>query len=244
MASVLVWVYAPSTQVLGQKSLSFTLSTTQLEDKLEKITGIPPTTQRVSIYTENDVQDGGQLGHAHLCAMPHCEPNDLPMEKWGIQDGMMLRVDDARGQVFGDEDAVEKYEMSDDAYASRPDSVRAFKQANKLGRFADDALRPDTLQYDPALKVGARCKIARDDQFERRGEIAYVGHTKIAPGIWVGVRYDEPVGKNDGQVQGVRYFDAKPKHGGIVRPAMVTAGDFPALNEWDSELDQEDPMEL
>lgn len=92
MASVLVWVYTPSTHVLGQKSLSRTLSTTQLEEKLEKISGIPPNAQRISVYTENDVQDGRQLGHAKLCAMPHCGPNDMPMEIWGIRDGMMLRV--------------------------------------------------------------------------------------------------------------------------------------------------------
>lgn len=142
-----------------------------------------------------------------------------------------MQVDDARGVVL-DEDAVDKYEMSDEAYAARADSVRAFKQAHKLGRFADAAPRAPLA---PELVVGARCSVARDDDFARRGTVAYVGETRFAPGVWVGVVYDEPVGKNDGSVQGVRYFTAAARHGGMVRPALVTVGDFPPTADWASD---------
>ena len=41
----------------------------------------------------------------------------------------------------------------------------------------------------------------------KRGEVRYVGKIPaIAPGWWVGVKYDEPVGKNDGSLKGRRYF--------------------------------------
>uniref|UniRef100_A0A069DXT9 Putative kinesin-like protein n=1 Tax=Panstrongylus megistus TaxID=65343 RepID=A0A069DXT9_9HEMI len=53
--------------------------------------------------------------------------------------------------------------------------------------------------------------------YNSTGVIAYIGPTEFASGTWVGVDLDAPYGKNDGTVQGVRYFDARPKHGIFVR---------------------------
>lgn len=44
-----------------------------------------------------------------------------------------------------------------------------------------------------------------------------MGRTRFADGEWIGIKLDAPNGKNDGSVQAVRYFDAKPLHGIFVR---------------------------
>lgn len=54
-----------------------------------------------------------------------------------------------------------------------------------------------------------------------RGVVRYNGSTEFAAGKWIGVELDEPLGKNDGTVQDVRYFTCKPRHGMFVRPSLV-----------------------
>ncbi len=56
----------------------------------------------------------------------------------------------------------------------------------------------------------------------RNGFVRYVGQTHFAPGDWVGVELDDDSGKNDGAVQGERYFDCTPGRGMFVRPSTVT----------------------
>ncbi|KAL3867597.1 hypothetical protein ACJMK2_040479 [Sinanodonta woodiana] len=54
------------------------------------------------------------------------------------------------------------------------------------------------------------------------GVIKYIGPTDFGDGIWVGVELRIPKGKNDGSVQGKRYFHCKPEHGVLVRPSKIT----------------------
>ncbi|KRF80502.1 uncharacterized protein Dvir_GJ19868, isoform B [Drosophila virilis] len=53
--------------------------------------------------------------------------------------------------------------------------------------------------------------------YNTSGVISFVGTTHFQPGAWIGVALDTPTGKNDGTVQGIQYFQCKPKHGIFVR---------------------------
>jgi len=53
------------------------------------------------------------------------------------------------------------------------------------------------------------------------GTVVFVGMTKFSEGTWVGINLDEPNGKNDGSVKGVRYFKCEANHGIFARPRMV-----------------------
>uniref|UniRef100_A0AAQ4PCH4 CAP-Gly domain-containing protein n=1 Tax=Gasterosteus aculeatus aculeatus TaxID=481459 RepID=A0AAQ4PCH4_GASAC len=53
------------------------------------------------------------------------------------------------------------------------------------------------------------------------GVIAYLGETQFAPGQWAGVILNDLVGKNDGSVGGVRYFECQPLQGIFTRPSKL-----------------------
>ncbi|XP_053135394.1 CAP-Gly domain-containing linker protein 1 isoform X14 [Hemicordylus capensis] len=54
------------------------------------------------------------------------------------------------------------------------------------------------------------------------GFIQFLGETQFAPGQWAGIVLDEPIGKNDGSVAGLRYFQCEPLRGIFTRPSKLT----------------------
>ncbi|XP_037125351.1 CAP-Gly domain-containing linker protein 2 isoform X1 [Syngnathus acus] len=56
----------------------------------------------------------------------------------------------------------------------------------------------------------------------KAGVIAYLGETQFAPGQWAGVILNDPLGKNDGSVGGVRYFECQALQGIFTRPSKLT----------------------
>lgn len=46
--------------------------------------------------------------------------------------------------------------------------------------------------------VGVRCEVRVPSQPTRRATVRYNGSLEGAKGLWIGVQYDEPRGKNDG----------------------------------------------
>jgi tubulin-specific chaperone B len=91
------------------------------------------------------------------------------------------------------------------------------------------------------IEVGMRCEVQPGG---RRGQVKFVGEVKeLVGGYWVGVVFDEPVGKTDGCTPcGIRYFDAPGKqYGSFVRGKNVIVGDFPERDIFDED-DSDDEL--
>ncbi len=56
----------------------------------------------------------------------------------------------------------------------------------------------------------------------RKGTVRFAGQTSFQVGEWIGVELEEKTGKNDGSVQGQRYFDCPMGYGMFVKPMMAT----------------------
>ncbi|XP_010875682.2 CAP-Gly domain-containing linker protein 1 isoform X2 [Esox lucius] len=53
------------------------------------------------------------------------------------------------------------------------------------------------------------------------GHVHYLGETQFAPGQWAGIVLEEAIGKNDGSVAGVRYFQCEDGRGIFTRPSKL-----------------------
>lgn len=76
------------------------------------------------------------------------------------------------------------------------------------------------------ILVGQRVQVAK-----RHGIVRFYGVTRFADGEWVGIELDDAVGKNNGMVMGISYFECPPAHGIFVRPNMVQQGSSQVLME-------------
>jgi tubulin-folding cofactor B len=204
----------------------------QLANKLELLCGVSADAMQLAFYADGDLVK--QLAASDLAVTLE----SLLPSSW---ERLRLDVKDPQGQLNllqgGD---VEKFELTDEAYEKRQESLRNFKIQNKLGRFDEETEKQKEMERQEKeridkeksdqIKVGNRCDVRVTGQPSRRGLVMFVGEAQFKPGVWVGVRYDEPLGKNDGSVAGQRYFQCPPKYGGFVKPSDVEVGDYPEEN--------------
>ena len=55
----------------------------------------------------------------------------------------------------------------------------------------------------------------------RSGVVKFIGRTRFKSGLWIGVDMGEAVGKNDGSIQGERYFKCGVNCGIFVRQSQL-----------------------
>ncbi|KAJ2764743.1 hypothetical protein IWQ56_004374 [Coemansia nantahalensis] len=209
----------------------------ELRARLELMVGIPAGAQRLTLHNGDDL----------VCEVAGDERR---LESFPADDYMVLRVAGAAGAGaavpdYNDVSQVQKFEMEDAEYDKLGNTVRAFKRRYHLGRFGDgeSAMSVDVEdefeQEARGITAGSRCEVAVPGaDLRRRGTVRFVGKTDFRRGYWVGVEYDEPVGKNDGTVDGRTYFTCAPEHGSFVRPDKVAVGDYPEEDPFASDLEE------
>lgn len=155
----------------------------------------------------------------------------------------------SKGGWLEDTSLIQKYQISDEDYAKRPNTYAKYKEEMRkkdpnwtmeraLARARGEPIADGGNtsmkgqgSEQPKICIGDRAEVVPGG---KRGEVKFLGKDleHLPPGWWVGVLYDEPVGKNDGVVKGIRYFEAPKNHGALVRPENLTVGDFPPLDDF------------
>uniref|UniRef100_W8BMZ8 Restin n=1 Tax=Ceratitis capitata TaxID=7213 RepID=W8BMZ8_CERCA len=108
--------------------------------------------------------------------------------------------------------------------ANTPTSPLAKMSPDRSRTVSPTASIRSSFQRSPGkngLTVGDRV-IVSSGFGSRPGILRYLGETQFASGNWCGIELDEPSGKNDGSVDGVKYFECKPKYGVFVPIAKVS----------------------
>uniref|UniRef100_H2ZE35 CAP-Gly domain-containing protein n=1 Tax=Ciona savignyi TaxID=51511 RepID=H2ZE35_CIOSA len=232
---VRVTVSNSTTSFVSERRFDRGLPIAEIKGKLELITGCSSQYMELEVFSKEDKL---------LFKLDRLE--DV-LGSFPVDDGMRIHVIDTNPQanVFNDISQCEKFNIPDQTYDAKRDTVRSFLKKNQMGKYdpknieqSKEEKERQRIEKEEALeriKVGDRCEVSTPGQLVRRGCVKFIGHTEFKSGQWVGVAYDEPHGKNDGSVGGKRYFTCEPRYGAFVRPKVVEVGDFPELDIMDDD---------
>ncbi|ODV85056.1 hypothetical protein CANARDRAFT_28776 [[Candida] arabinofermentans NRRL YB-2248] len=245
-------VYITSDLTSSERRISPNWSLSTFKNKLHQITGIPPIDQKLWLYKTKDTSERSQMRSIHDDSLTqlyefHIIPyTRIHIENTNLENEELLGIDNDL------DNSDVKFDISESEYDSLPNTVKKWKQENKLGRFDPEFQKKKTEQLQNNLKlastlnIGDRCKINTNSDSDsplRIGTIKYVGRIPEIDdeNVWVGVQLDEPTGKNNGSVKGTQYFKCLNNYGVFVKPMSIEVGEFSNDDEglFDSDSDDE-----
>ncbi|CCC68794.1 hypothetical protein NCAS_0B07100 [Naumovozyma castellii] len=225
------------------KEFSPDINLKELCEKIYTITGVEPQDMELHI---KDVSDDVNIIKNPL-ATPQLTIVNETIDKISVEDTNTKSITNQLKNE--DESSSIGFQLSEEVYARKSDTVLRWKQENKFGKFDPDYLKKmeqdQKLQNEKvkSLTVDARCSVKVPGQPERRGWLRFIG--KI-PEInkddtWCGVEFDEPMGKNNGTFKSHVYFGpVKDKYGGFIKPIHVETSERFTPFELDFETSDEE----
>ncbi|VDK80703.1 unnamed protein product [Litomosoides sigmodontis] len=117
---------------------------------------------------------------------------------------------------------------------SRTGTMTESKTTGRLIRSTSKESVISAISHVGDWEIGDRCQIGG-----RMGNIVYIGPARFAPGEWIGIVLDQPLGKNDGSVDGHRYFSCEPNHGLFCKASKLERVQSPSQS---TETSQSNPF--
>ncbi|CAD5213860.1 unnamed protein product [Bursaphelenchus xylophilus] len=200
-----IQIQSPSLEFNSLKQFAPSTLVMELKRKLELVVGMYKDDMVLSLLNpegkfERDIVEEGAT-----------------LEEIGARNDWIIKVTNKNGDLLKF-DGAEKFNIPDDKYAEREDNARAF-----LAKVKE--------QPKPFVKFGSRVIVKVKGKEDRVGTIRYVGEVHFKPNeLMVGVELDQATGKNDGEVEGRRYFQCAPNHGVFVTARSVYPLDTIPIN--------------
>ncbi|KAL0213899.1 hypothetical protein P9112_006083 [Eukaryota sp. TZLM1-RC] len=215
-------------QRFAEVRFELSLTIGDLKQRLHKHTGTQPEWMKIKLL---------DIDGTFLCDL---DDDDLQLGFFNVSNDMGLHVIDSNPlsstlDVTEDLSKVEKFELTEEEYDQRKDTFRNWRKKNPDVKIFSSCpcVKPDYAALASNIKIGDRCEVLMG---AKRGTIRYIGDVN-GSGVYVGIELDEPLGKNNGSVGGVEYFQCEHKFGVFVRPDKIKVGDFPVIDELELDSD-------
>lgn len=239
-------IFITSDLTSSERRVSPQWSLEYFKQKLELITGVEPQNQLLQYYPNKYSNE-----YVQMSSPQKSQDEDVHLSQFGLKEYSRIHVIDmdpnsTTNQISAtispsineEPDINPEFELLEEEYRKRNNTVLKWKQEQKLGRFDPEyeLLQKHIAEENAAklatIHVNDRCRVINIEG-ERRGTVRFVGkieHLDQGKQDWVGIEFDEPVGKNSGDIDGVLLFVCRPNHGSFVKPKQVEVGDFPELD--------------
>ncbi len=236
-------IFVTSDLTSSERRISPNWSINYLKSRFEPVTGIPPSFQKLTLFTSSINNDSIDIRSSNDDITNIGSFNIAPFCRIHVSDTREESTDLTEIKELENDNDFKRFTITDEEYSKRNDSVRNWKLKNKLGRFDEELklkLKNQNIEDEKIsknFKIGSRCRL-NDKKIinERRGTILYIGKVEEIDGnIWIGVKLDEPLGKNNGSIKGKKYFECKNNYGSFVKPSNIEVGDFPEEDLFESE---------